>query len=63
MGAVTSQMSTATGVSEGHTMTTSTLQGATKVVKPAAKLKGTSMVFGSVRKLTKKMKGGKKLWD
>lgn len=53
---VTSSLSSATGITQGGTMTGQMVTGATKVVGPASKIKGTSMILSSIGKLKKKSK-------
>ena len=54
--AVTGAASQSLGVSQGSTMSANLAKGSSKVVVPATKIKGASMVLGSVGKLQKKSK-------
>jgi hypothetical protein len=58
IGIVGSQLSSATGVTAGSTMTSKFLEGTSKIPQPVLKVKGTKMVFDSVSSLKK---GSKKL--
>ena len=55
-GGVASTASRSLGVTQGSTMTADMMKGSAMAVKPAAKIKGASLILGNVRKLQKKTK-------